>query len=198
MRLKSNYQLVELMKLDSYTRFLEVVAKFTLSSLQVCCYWQLLAYNSLLVHTIIFCIFCSVPNGVYVHVYLVALCCYRHMCVLHSMYHILFSTLSRVDLYTIGVYNNWPTHTHARTHAQTRTHARAHTHTHTHTHTHARTHTHTAHTYTQSWQFSGNSIHYLLGFWQRMVGSVPYIRSSEPHQLDTYVPEVCYRSSTVY
>ncbi len=38
MRLKSNYQLVELMKLDSYTRFLEVVAKFTLSSLQVCCY----------------------------------------------------------------------------------------------------------------------------------------------------------------
>ncbi|XP_064383025.1 exportin-7-like isoform X2 [Halichondria panicea] len=75
MRLKSNYQLVELMKLDSYTRFLEVVAKFTLSSLQ-------------------------------------------------------------------------------------------------------------------SWQFSGNSIHYLLGFWQRMVGSVPYIRSSEPHQLDTYVPEL--------
>lgn len=45
---------------------------------------------------------------------------------------------------------------------------------------------------TQSWQFSANSIHYLLGFWQRMVGSVPYIRSSEPHQLDTYVPEVLY------
>lgn len=42
----------------------------------------------------------------------------------------------------------------------------------------------------QSWQFSANSIHYLLGFWQRLVGSVPYIRSNEPHLLDTYVPEI--------
>eukprot|EP00731_Ephydatia_muelleri_P021099 Em0013g826a len=42
----------------------------------------------------------------------------------------------------------------------------------------------------QSWQFSANSIHYLLGFWQRLVGSVPYIRTSEPHLLDTYVPEI--------
>ena len=42
----------------------------------------------------------------------------------------------------------------------------------------------------QSWQFSANSIHYLLGFWQRLVGSVPYIRSTEPHLLDTYMPEV--------
>ena len=42
----------------------------------------------------------------------------------------------------------------------------------------------------QSWQFSANSIHYLLGFWQRLVGSVPYIRTTEPHLLDTYVPEI--------
>jgi exportin-7 len=42
----------------------------------------------------------------------------------------------------------------------------------------------------QSWQFSANSIHYLLGFWQRLVGSVPYIRSTEPHLLDTYMPEI--------
>ena len=43
----------------------------------------------------------------------------------------------------------------------------------------------------QSWQFSDNSIHYILGFWKRLIGSVPYIRSvSEPHLLDTYVPEV--------
>ena len=42
----------------------------------------------------------------------------------------------------------------------------------------------------QSWQFSANSVHYLLGLWQRMVASVPYIRSTEPHHLNTYVPEV--------
>ena len=42
----------------------------------------------------------------------------------------------------------------------------------------------------QSWQFSANSIHYLLGFWQRLVGSVPYIKSSEVHLLDKYIPEV--------
>ena len=46
------------------------------------------------------------------------------------------------------------------------------------------------HTHTQSWQFSANSIHYLLGFWQKLVGSVPYIRITEPHLLDTYIPEV--------
>ena len=35
MRLKSNYQLVELMRLDDYPQFIELVAKFTVSSLQV-------------------------------------------------------------------------------------------------------------------------------------------------------------------
>lgn len=42
----------------------------------------------------------------------------------------------------------------------------------------------------QSWQFSANSIHYLLGFWQRLVGSVPYIKSSEAHLLEKYMPEI--------
>lgn len=50
----------------------------------------------------------------------------------------------------------------------------------------------------QSWQFSANSIHYLLGFWQRLVGSVPYIRSTEPHLLDTYMPEVGKTRYRVY
>ena len=35
MRLKSNYQLGELMKLEEYPRLIELVAKFTVSSLQV-------------------------------------------------------------------------------------------------------------------------------------------------------------------
>ena len=34
-RLKSNYQLGELMKLDNYAQLLELVAKFTICSLQV-------------------------------------------------------------------------------------------------------------------------------------------------------------------
>ena len=36
MRLKSNYQLGELMKLEDYPRLIELIAKFTVSSLQVC------------------------------------------------------------------------------------------------------------------------------------------------------------------
>ena len=35
MRLKSNYQLGELMRLDDYPRLIELIAKFTISSLQV-------------------------------------------------------------------------------------------------------------------------------------------------------------------
>lgn len=42
----------------------------------------------------------------------------------------------------------------------------------------------------QLWQFAPNSIHYLLSLWQRMVASVPYVKSSEPHLLETYTPEV--------
>ena len=42
----------------------------------------------------------------------------------------------------------------------------------------------------QMWQFAPNSIHYLLSLWQRLVASVPYVKASEPHLLDTYTPEV--------
>lgn len=42
----------------------------------------------------------------------------------------------------------------------------------------------------QMWQFAPNSIHYLLSLWQRLVASVPYVKASEPHMLDTYTPEV--------
>jgi hypothetical protein len=35
MRVKANYQLGELIKLDGYTSFIDLVAKFTVSSLQV-------------------------------------------------------------------------------------------------------------------------------------------------------------------
>lgn len=40
------------------------------------------------------------------------------------------------------------------------------------------------------WQFAPNSVHYLLTLWQRMVASVPYVKSAEPHLLGTYTPEV--------
>ncbi|XP_075159155.1 ran-binding protein 16 isoform X3 [Haematobia irritans] len=42
----------------------------------------------------------------------------------------------------------------------------------------------------QMWQFAPNSVHYLLSLWQRMVASVPYVKSPEPHLLGTYTPEV--------
>ncbi|KAB7495287.1 Exportin-7 [Armadillidium nasatum] len=40
------------------------------------------------------------------------------------------------------------------------------------------------------WQFSPNSVHYLLSLWQRMVVSIPHMKASEPHLLETYTPEV--------
>ncbi|EDO48742.1 predicted protein, partial [Nematostella vectensis] len=42
----------------------------------------------------------------------------------------------------------------------------------------------------QMWQFPPNSVHYLLSLWQRMVASMPYVKSTEPHLLETYTPEV--------
>jgi len=35
LRIKSNYQLGELLRLDDYSKFIELIAKFTVSSLQV-------------------------------------------------------------------------------------------------------------------------------------------------------------------
>uniref|UniRef100_G1MSL5 RAN binding protein 17 n=1 Tax=Meleagris gallopavo TaxID=9103 RepID=G1MSL5_MELGA len=42
----------------------------------------------------------------------------------------------------------------------------------------------------QHWEFAPNSVHYLLTLWQRMVASVPFVRTAEPHLLDTYAPEI--------
>lgn len=40
------------------------------------------------------------------------------------------------------------------------------------------------------WHFAPNSVHFLLALWQRMVSSVPYVKVTDPHLLDTYTPEV--------
>uniref|UniRef100_H2ZGH7 Uncharacterized protein n=1 Tax=Ciona savignyi TaxID=51511 RepID=H2ZGH7_CIOSA len=40
------------------------------------------------------------------------------------------------------------------------------------------------------WHFSPNSIHYLLSLWQRLAASVPYVKAQEPHNLESYMPEV--------
>ncbi|XP_067899254.1 ran-binding protein 17-like isoform X2 [Heterodontus francisci] len=42
----------------------------------------------------------------------------------------------------------------------------------------------------QHWEFAPNSVHYLLSLWQRMVASVPFVKSSEPHLMEIYAPEV--------
>ncbi|XP_045250441.2 ran-binding protein 17 isoform X3 [Macaca fascicularis] len=42
----------------------------------------------------------------------------------------------------------------------------------------------------QHWEVAPNSVHYLLTLWQRMVASVPFVKSTEPHLLDTYAPEI--------
>ncbi|XP_058061492.1 exportin-7-A isoform X2 [Anopheles bellator] len=42
----------------------------------------------------------------------------------------------------------------------------------------------------QMWQSAPNSIHYLLSLWQRLIASLPYVKTTEPHFLETYTPEV--------
>ncbi|XP_032806398.1 exportin-7 isoform X1 [Petromyzon marinus] len=42
----------------------------------------------------------------------------------------------------------------------------------------------------QHWAFAPNSVHYLLSLWQRLAASVPYVKATEPHMLETYTPEV--------
>ena len=39
-------------------------------------------------------------------------------------------------------------------------------------------------------QFPSNSLYYLLSLWQRMVASVPYIKTQEPHMLENFTPEI--------
>ncbi|EDV20049.1 uncharacterized protein TRIADDRAFT_32548, partial [Trichoplax adhaerens] len=42
----------------------------------------------------------------------------------------------------------------------------------------------------QVWQCAPNSVHYLLGLWQRFVASLPYVKSSSPHHLNEYSPQI--------
>ncbi|KAM9531618.1 LOW QUALITY PROTEIN: ran-binding protein 17 [Guaruba guarouba] len=42
----------------------------------------------------------------------------------------------------------------------------------------------------QHWEFAPNTVHYLLTLWQRMVASVPFVKTAEPHLLDTYAPKI--------
>uniref|UniRef100_A0A1I8FZR5 Importin N-terminal domain-containing protein n=1 Tax=Macrostomum lignano TaxID=282301 RepID=A0A1I8FZR5_9PLAT len=42
----------------------------------------------------------------------------------------------------------------------------------------------------QLYNFGSNSVHYLLSLWQRMVASIPYLKVTEPHYLEAYVPEI--------
>ncbi|TRY65445.1 hypothetical protein DNTS_008775 [Danionella cerebrum] len=44
--------------------------------------------------------------------------------------------------------------------------------------------------YPEHWEFAPNSVHYLLSLWQRLAASVPYVKATEPHMLETYTPEV--------
>ncbi len=33
-------------------------------------------------------------------------------------------------------------------------------------------------------------MHYLLSLWQRMVASVPYVKATEPHLLERFIPQI--------
>eukprot|EP00051_Salpingoeca_urceolata_P032840 m.17679 g.17679 ORF g.17679 m.17679 type:complete len:1077 (+) comp5522_c0_seq1:322-3552(+) len=42
----------------------------------------------------------------------------------------------------------------------------------------------------QNWSWAANSLHYLLGLWERMVASIPYMKADRPHNLEMYAPQV--------
>ena len=42
----------------------------------------------------------------------------------------------------------------------------------------------------QHWQWAANSIHYLLALWERMITSMPYVVSDQPHYIDKYCPQI--------
>lgn len=42
----------------------------------------------------------------------------------------------------------------------------------------------------QTWHCGPNSVHYLLSLWQRMVASVPYVKATEPHLLERFIPQI--------
>ena len=41
-----------------------------------------------------------------------------------------------------------------------------------------------------AWKWAGNSVHYLLSLWDRLISSIPYIKSERPHMLETHSPGI--------
>ncbi|EUB56335.1 Exportin-7 [Echinococcus granulosus] len=51
--------------------------------------------------------------------------------------------------------------------------------------------THSLYNFSDDSEFNNsNSLHYLLALWQRLVASIPYVRTSQPYLIDTYAPQV--------
>lgn len=42
----------------------------------------------------------------------------------------------------------------------------------------------------QAWVWANNSLHYLLSLWDRMISSIPYVKSEKPHDLRLYSPMI--------
>jgi len=42
----------------------------------------------------------------------------------------------------------------------------------------------------QAWRWAANSLHYLLSLWDRMISSIPYVKSEKPHDLKLYSPMI--------
>eukprot|EP01147_Barroeca_monosierra_P003947 gene3947-6410_t len=42
----------------------------------------------------------------------------------------------------------------------------------------------------ENWDLSANSVHYLLGLWERLVSGIPYLKSDKEHFLTEYTPQV--------
>ncbi|KAJ8703972.1 hypothetical protein PYW07_013266 [Mythimna separata] len=143
-RLKSNYQLGELVMVDSYPRLIELIAKFTVQSLQTA--WSPWASRGLFF-----------TPGWWVVVILER----RNY---HEFCRLLARLKSNYQLGELVMVDSYPRLIEliAKFTVQS----------------------------LQMWQFAPNSVHYLLSLWQRMVASVPYVKASEPHLLETYAPGV--------
>ena len=40
------------------------------------------------------------------------------------------------------------------------------------------------------WEWTANSVFYLLSLWSRLVASMPYLKGEAPSHLDRYVPQI--------
>eukprot|EP00041_Stephanoeca_diplocostata_P027991 m.781345 g.781345 ORF g.781345 m.781345 type:complete len:685 (-) comp23285_c2_seq50:1625-3679(-) len=41
-----------------------------------------------------------------------------------------------------------------------------------------------------AWKWANNSLHYLLALWDRLISSIPYVKSDKPHGLEQYSPKI--------